>query len=272
MRRLMIVAFCAVCTIPASFAERAIEGCSLDQSVGASYNPLGAQSVSQFFYRIPLFASEDVLWESTKVDVGIVNTLSPAYDLVGVFLKIEPIAVFSLALTAQLAGFYDALGFGFYGLSGYEAGFDAASLKALTPRNTGGFVLSAAPTFKMAIGPVAALDTFSLTYFNVDGGSGYFFERVGNLALGKSDVEFLNQAYVLATIAAGLRVGVNDSLLWVPASGYVSHRLAAMGVYQSKLQKNLSFAFALMLGGFLADKYYHSSFYAGGQAGVTMSF
>ena len=255
---------------PLAFADRPVQGFYLDQNVGASWDPLGAQAVTQLYYRIPLSQSDNILWSSTKVDFGVVNNFSPSYDLVGVFVSIQPIAVFNLLLEAQAAGYFHQLGFGFYTLSGYDAGFDNASLAQLTPIDTAGYVLSAAPTLQVAFGPIALQDTFSLTYYDVDGGNGYFYERIGDVALAKSDIELLNQAYALATVYPGLLVGLNDYLVMVPAASYVSHRLAAVAVYTNQLREKLSLYSVLLLGTFLEDRYFQYTIYVGGEVGITV--
>jgi hypothetical protein len=252
-------------------AEKAEKGFYLDQSIQASYNPLGFQFLTQVYYRIPLVDKEGVLWESTKIDLGLQNNLSPAYDMIGAYIDIEPIAIFDLALTAQVIGFYDALSFGFYSLAGYGAGFDDTALSVLTPRNTLGYTLSATPTFKIAFGPIALADSFGLTYFYADDGSGFFYERVNNTVLAKSDYELTNNAYLLATIVPGVLVGLNDFLLVVPNSGYISHRIVAMGVYTTTFTPKLSFNAVLQLGTFLQDAYYQYSLYVGGQVGISLA-
>ncbi len=252
-------------------AEKAAQGFYLEQSIQASYNPLGLQLLTQAYYRIPLVNKEGVLWESTKIDLGLQNNLSPAYDMIGAYIDIEPIALFDLALTAQAIGYYDALSFGFYSLSGYGAGFDDASLAALTAKNTLGYTLSATPTFKIAFGPVAAVDSFSATWFSVDDGNGFFYERVNNCVLAKNDYELTNNAYLLATIVPGVLAGLNDFLLIVPGSGYLSHRIVAMGIYSTSFSPRLSFNAVLQLGTFLADRYNQYLVYIGGQVGISLA-
>ena len=252
------------------FAEKATEGFVVDQNIQGSYNPLGLQLVTKMYYSVPLVHLPGVLWESTRIDFGIQNNLSPGYDLAGIFINIEPIAVFNLTLTAQATSYFKALGYGFYSLSGYGAGFDGPALDALTSQNAFGYIVSAAPTFKIAAGPIVVLDTGTFTYFNAGGGNGYFYERIGNTVLAGSDIELANQAYVLTTILPGLLCGVNDSLLYVPASGYVSHRINAIGIYTIKLTGTFSVYAALTAGTFLADRYFQYKLYAAGQAGVTL--
>jgi hypothetical protein len=252
-------------------AEKTRQGTGLDQSIQASYNPLGVQLVTKAYYRLPFVQQEGPLWESTKVEVGVMNSFSPAYDMIGPYLDFAPIAIFDIALSVQAVGYFNGLGFGFYDLAGYGSGFDDASLKALKSKNSSGYVLSAAPTLKYAWGPLVMLNAFSLTYFNVDNGSGYFFERINNCVLAKSDVELINQAYLMATVMPGLLVGLNDCLLYVPGSGYVSHRLAALGVYSTRLTETVSLNVVMMLGTFLTDRYYQYVPYIAAQAGVSLA-
>src|SRR5271157_3433322 len=168
MKRLFCTLVLAGIVISSLFADNAAGGFYFDQGFQATYDPLGAQFVSQLYYRLPLVKSEGILWESTKIDMGLINNLSPGYDLAGVFVDIAPIAFFDLALSAQFAGYFSALGFGFTDLSGYDAPFDTASIAQITQRNAAGYVLKAAPTLKFALGPFAALDVFNSTYFNAD--------------------------------------------------------------------------------------------------------
>ena len=253
------------------WAEKAEKGFYLDESLQASINPLGLQSVTNVYYRVPLVNREGILWESTKIDLGLQNNLSPAYDMIGAYIDIEPIAVFDLALTAQFIGFYDALSFGFYTLSGYGAGFNDAALGLLTPKNTIGYTLAATPTLKVAFGPVAIADSFAFSFFAVDDGNGFFYERINNVVLAKNDYELVNNAYLLYTIVPGVLVGLNDCLVMVPASGYVFYRIVAMGVYSTNLTSKLSINGVLQLGTFLADAYNQYLLFIGAQVGLSVA-
>jgi hypothetical protein len=271
VKKLLSVLVLAALVLPALSAEKTRQGAGLDQNVQASLDPLGLQFVTKVYYRMPFVQQEGMLWESTKVEVGVQNNLSPAYDLMGVYIDFAPVAVFDLVLSAQASGYFNGLGFGFYNLSGYGAGFDADSLKALPSQNSQGWLLTASPTLKFAWGPLVALDTFSLFYFYADNGSGYFYERIGNVVLAKSDIELQNQAYLLYTIVPGVLAGLNDTVLTVPASGYVTHRLVAMGIYSTRLSDMVSLNAVLQVGTYFADRYYQYALYAAAQVGVSLA-
>ncbi|HUW40890.1 MAG TPA: hypothetical protein VMV90_07740 [Rectinemataceae bacterium] len=259
----------ALGTLSTGFAEPVLRGFYLDQNVQAAYNPLGVQLGTKLYYRMPLVRKPGILWESTKVDLGLANALSPAYDFFGGFVDIRPIAIFDLALTAQVAGYYSALGYGFHDLSGYDAAFDSGSLASLPSKNTAGYLLSASPTLQFALGPFAFADTLQLSYFDVDGGQGYFYETVANCALAKSGVELSNNVYLLYTLRPGIMLGLNDSLLSVPASGYRSQLLQAVGLATKRLSPRLSLYAALMAGLYLEDRYFQYAPHVAGEAGLT---
>lgn len=271
MRELAVALVFAFVAGSALSAEAAVQGLYVDQSLQAAYNPVGLQLGTKLFYRLPLIQKEGILWESTKIDAGIKNNLSPAFDFVGPFIDIEPIAVFDLALSAQFAGYYSGLGFGFRDLAGYDAGFDSSALDSIPGRNAGGYFLSAAPTLKFALGRFAFSDTLHMNYFNVDGGSGYFYETFANCSLAKSGFEFYNDVYALIKLDSGLMLGVNDSILQVPASGYRSHSIQAVGVYNAALSSRLSLYAALTAGTYIEDRYYQFAPRLSGQVGITSS-
>jgi len=253
----------------AALAQAPVQGLYLDQNLQAAYNPLGAQLGTKFFYRAPLNLGEGVLWEPTRIDVGIKNSLSPAFDMVGLYVDILPIAVFDLALSVQAIGFFDAFGFGFRELSGYGAEFGEEALEAIPDGNALGLMIQASPTFQIAFGPFAFMDTLNVNYFAVDDGEGYFHDVVGGAVLKKKDIELYNDAYAMYTFEFGLLVGLNDSILYVPGSGYTTHCLQAVGVYTRDLSEKLSLYAAITAGAWLEDKYFKGMPRVAGQVGIT---
>ncbi len=251
-------------------AQSVRRGWYLDQNLQGGY-PGGVQSGTQLYYRIPLSERSGILWKPTKIDLGLSNELAPAFDFFGAFVDIEPIAFFDLALSAQAQDYFKALGYGFHDMAGYQSAFDSSTLDGLSSKNTSGCLLSASPTLKLALGPVVAADTLNIYYFLVDGGEGYFYEAVANCILAKNGVELSNQAYLLFTLGPGLMLGVNDSLLHVPASGYESQAIHAMGVFDSKLDEKISLYSAVMVGLYVEDRYYDHEIHAAGTIGLTLA-
>jgi len=253
-----------------AYSEPTKPGLYFDQALQASHNPLGLQSITKLYYRFPVFEPTGLLWESTKLDLGVQNNLSPSYEMVGGFVNFEPIAFFSLTGTAQFGSYYNALGYGFYELQSYNSSIDPTEMSSGQMRNAFGAILSIAPTLKAAYEIFAASNTFALTYYYADNGQGYFFERINNVPLKKSDVELTNSAYLLVNPLEGLYAGVNDWILYVPGSGYVSHRLCGVAAYARPISDSFSFYGGHFLGTFLTDRYFQSAFYTGAQLGLTL--
>ncbi|MDA8427551.1 MAG: hypothetical protein M0Z80_15600 [Treponema sp.] len=241
----------------------------LDQEIQGAY-PGGLQSSTKLYYRIPLSESGDVLWKTTKIDLGLANALSPAFDFLGAFVDIEPIAFFDIALTAQTQGYFRALGYGFHDMAGYQSAFDASTLEALPSKNALGYCLQAAPTLKVALGRIAASDTFTISYFSVDDGRGYFYEAEANCILAKKGVELSNQAYLLFAVREGFMLGLNDSLLRVPSSGYESHLVHAVAVFDSAIGKGMSLYFAMLTGLYVEDRYFDRQVHLAGTVGLAL--
>ena len=64
-------------------------------------------------------------------------------------------------------------------------------------------------------------------------------------------------------------LGLNDSVLIVPASGYRSHTLQAMGIFNKNLSGRLSFYVALTAGLYLEDRNYQYAPRVAGLVGFT---
>jgi hypothetical protein len=85
------------------------------QSVSGSVNPLGLELGSRVSFQFPLYEGKrGILWDSTLWEVGLENSLTPAYDTLSLILHIVPIAFFDLRLLGGVRYAYDALGLWVY--------------------------------------------------------------------------------------------------------------------------------------------------------------
>ena len=126
-------------------------------------------------YRIPLSESKDILWKSTKIDIGLQNGWTPGDDFFGIKLAFEPVAVFDVTVKAGYYGMFDAFGYGYYDLPSASSPYDDKARKSLDPLSVNGWWLSAAPRLKVKIGHLLAVDCLTTDYFSMQR-SGYFLE------------------------------------------------------------------------------------------------
>lgn len=253
-------------------------GWILTQTAGGSVNPLGIEIGTRLYYRFPIFPGRTgPLWDSARVEAGLHNSLSPAYDTLSAFLRIEPIAVFDLHLSAGVRGCYDLFGFGYTPLIGYEAPFGPGARADLDRKNGIGFRYSVTPTLKGAAGDFLFATTTGFVIYDMrgasDGAEDYFYEPSADAVLKSTDLIVTNDTVLLYRFGDGILGGLSHYFLFVPGSEYVSERIAMIGILSRTLRRDLSGTLVVLGGTYLRDR--HNSYrdrkvYAALQAGMTM--
>lgn len=270
MKMLLLVMVCLLGVFSVASAKKAEQGLYFSQDLGASYNPLGLLSTTRIFYSVPLIREEGVLWESTKIDFGIENLLSPAFEGASVFVKVEPIAVFNIKASYGYVVIYKALGFGFRPLNGYTDDFSDKALAAIPQQDQGGIYATIQPTFQIAVGNWMAANNFVLNYWNMPI-STYFYDAYNDLIQNKTDLNWNNSTYLLYQLTPEIVVGLNNLVVGVPNTSQFKDRIAVMGAYSKVIDKNLDWYCVAMLGTFLSDPHYQYAIpYAAFQGGLTL--
>lgn len=173
------------------------------QSIGASGWPTGALADSRVQLRAPLHRSDSVLFQQTFLGAGARLAVSPAFTEVGPQVTIAPIDVFSLDLQATVVRYYGGDGIGLLP-------FDAPQGKLNSEREgmdsvqAGAMRLSAAPTFKIKVGPIIAFDSWNLTYQRLAPGQAQdkalVFEPYNDLVVAWDDVVIAHQGAVIVEV------------------------------------------------------------------------
>jgi hypothetical protein len=134
---------------------------------------VGGGTQFDFYYRYPFINNGGKLFRSTKLDIGIQEFLTPAFNRVSAFIKIEPIAFFDLKARFGYDYIYDFLAMDSPDSNYSSETRDNIPRESLHPKS--GFRSDITPTFKFAIGPVALLYSFNWTFHNY-GYSGYYYD------------------------------------------------------------------------------------------------
>jgi len=253
-------------------AQPAKAGLYTDHAIGGGMNPTALALTSRLWYRIPLQEQRGVLWDPAKLDLGVRNQLSPAFEEFGAYLYWEPVALFDFSATVAARQTITTFDAGFYELSDYDAPYDDLSNSGSDESQTG-FRFTFAPRLKGAYGPVVAVNEFRVDIFdfgsNVAGeGDRYFYEPVYDTVLSFRDTVVANTAILLYSVTSELRVGGQYYLRHVPDANETNHRLAAMAVYARPVNEKLSLFAALLGGTYLDDRYYRGDLYLAGQVGL----
>ena len=242
-------------------------GLSLRNAVGGMLNPSGIGLTSKLYYTEPLYGErEGILWETARLEMGITNKLSPAYDDVSLELFVEPIAFFDFRSNIGVRYAYDALGYGYTPLSSYDENYSNAG--SLPSQDETGLFISLTPRVKAAAGPIIFLNSLTWNHysFSIDSGDideDYFYEPTNDVILKESEYLIKNSTTVLYDIPldvdSGNRylAGVVYDLLYVPDSEYMSQKASLMAAVQVPFEKwDMSIDAALILGAFIENRYY----------------
>ncbi len=254
--------------LSALIVSAADKGLNLTNNIAVQL-PLGVQMDTRLFFRIPLYKSDHILFKDSRIDIGIQNKASPAYDLAMFRLNIEPIAVFDITFAGGFFCAYNALGYGLIGLSGYDDGFSDTDLEGLPQRNGSGFYYFICPTFKIKFGRVIFMDSVTLNYWDVKN-TDFFYERITISVIKGVDRTVEQECYLLYEVSERLKAGLLHYYLYVPGSKYFSHRINTAFIYNNAFRPFEDFYAVLIAGYYLKDPYY--KFYLALLAGINFHF
>lgn len=226
----------------------------LEQDLGGEYNPLGLQLDTKLYYEFALQKTDNFLFKTSKVDAGLIDRISPSYECIGVTGYVEPIAFFDFTFTGLYQYAYNIFGYGFLS----ENSSDALNFAPPTEAggNAQGWWIIAAPRLKMQLGNFIAADTFSYNYLDKLNYSGYYYESFSDAIVSASDYYWINDGYLLYQVTKTITVGINDYNLFVPDTGYVSHRISAVFIFEPDLKPFSDFYIFCSAGTLLIDHYY----------------
>ena len=267
-----VVSICLIILVFMSlpvFADKAERGLYLDQTVGAAVQPLGAQSVTKLYWRIPLYDRPGILWESARIDVGVDNRLSPTYEAPFAYVSVSPIAFLDFRGRAGYMQFYRGLGYGFTQLSSYDAGYSDSDRKDIHKENKGGTWLDGSAVLKLAYGHAACMNTFTVN--RVDFGRGFFYEPNQDVVMKCTDHSFNNDC-IAVWKGDGFAAGLNHYLVYVPGSEYRSDSLSLIGVWYTTLSSGTELNAGAKAGVYLHNRYYRHEFTGTAWFGFTVRF
>lgn len=252
-------------------AQLARQGVYTDHTVGGGLNPTALAFTSRLWYRAPLREERGILWDPAKVDLGVRNQFSPAFEEFGAYVYWEPVAIFDLSAAVSFRRAFTAFGFGFQELESYDDSY--RDLSDASDENRGGFRFTVTPRLKGAYAGFVAvnelrIDTFDFGSNVSEAGKRYFYEPVYDTVLKLRDTVVANTTILLYSLTPELRLGGQYYLRHVPGSDRTSHRFSAMGIYARPLSDGMSLFGALLAGGYAADRYRTGDLYLAGQVGL----
>jgi len=241
-------------------------GLFLDTNLGVAYNYLGLALSANVYYRFPLIKKPGMLWKTTRIDIGVQETITPSFNRISAMLAIEPIAVFDVKVYAGYDLEFAALTGGMYEVPNpnttsiaYGNSYDDVTVDGT--RYTGhGFRLKIVPTAKFALGPVAALYSFIVGYhtYNDETATGYYYDPEMAMIHAVNEWYFTHDAKLLFQVW-DFRIGANWLYNIVNSTGYTNMELVGMVVYTPSwrfLPESVAPYAVLQMGSYLWDQYH----------------
>lgn len=265
----LLFLFLALFPLSAQLARR---GLYTDHALGGGMNPTALALTSRLWYRIPLQEQRGILWDPAKLDLGVRNQLSPAFEEFGAYLYWEPLALFDFTASVAARQTITAFDSGFYEVSEYGADYDELS-DSSEDKARAGFRFTFAPRLKAAYAGVIMANELKIDVFdfgsNVSNpGERYFYEPAYDTVIAFRETVVANTLTILYTVTPGLRLGGQYFLRHVADADVTNHRLNALGIYTRQLGESVSFFGALLAGSYLEDRYHQGELYLAGQLGI----
>lgn len=240
----------------------------LEHFMGGSINPLGIENQLILTYCMPFLEKPGLLFDYTKLEFGLANYISPTHLHVGPTVKFAPLSF--LILRAELTAFYiwpiPLQGAGYIQTKDYsDFNPDTVRPKIGEATDIYGLRTALGVTLQGAVPlgkrvEILLVNGLTGEFWKVANGDRpspfWYVAKLDGIMNGSGDWALINNAALLLSIKASqnhaVRIGVSDSLLYIPQSGYTGNIAAGLVAWSVQNLRNLakSFAFFVRVGSF----------------------
>jgi hypothetical protein len=246
--------------------EKTEPGLFTSQAVGASYNPLGLLVDSKLLYTSRLFQKSGILWESTKLRLGLQNEFTPADNLFSLRAECEPVAFFDVTVKCGVFSMFNTLGYGCFRMSTFDEPYDLKTQDRTGRGNALGYWASVSPTLKARAGRIIALNTLNVDRIAING-EGRFLELHSYLPHKTSDLDLVNNTLLLYENSAMLLTGLSFKNTYVDGTSLFSQMLSGMAILKSAPTSTHRQFLLINAGAYLQDPLFAKSVYLACMAG-----
>ncbi len=266
LKRIFLFLLIIIHTIHSQPIEK---GAYFTQTLGLSYNPLGLLLKSGLKYRLPLVKKEGILWESTKIEMGIQNELSPTDDLLALRLCFVPIAFFELTLQGGPYVMYRHLGFGYCNWEGPDVFYDYDDMENVPRHTETGYWFSIAPALKLKVSSIVFVNSLKFDILSI-GEEGYYLERRTYSLRKYKDTDIIDDTYLFFKLNEKIMIGANYHFLKVFSTDYFSQRVCGSVLLTPRLKSFYRSFGIVIIGVYLKDKVFKAKPYIGLQVGFDL--
>jgi hypothetical protein len=231
------------------------------QAAGVQGNPLGCVLDSRLGYILPLVKKPGILWETTKIELGVQNDWTPTDDFIGARIVIEPIAFFDLTARMGFFVLYDLLTYGYFSMASPDEEYTTSISSDKESTTKYGWWLSLAPAIKLKIRKLILAHSFTLNRIQLDA-EGYYLEMRTYTIHRTKDSNLCNDSYGLWEIRPVLMAGLTHRYLHVAGTSVKSQRLSAIGIVSPPTRRLKALRIIVTAGAYLDDPLFKHKPYA----------
>ena len=225
----------------------------IEQTASGGYNPIKFNAETKFYYRVSLYKDRNgFLWDGNKAEFGIENNFSLASDMAGVYADIRPLSFFGIRAAANFIIMYNIMNYGYAGFSTNEGiDYSAKALSSMQKYDSFGFIFGISPYFVFKLPNLVFINNFSINYIFA-GDKNYYFEPRTSILHKQSEIEIMDEAFILANINPIYLGGYYD-LTYLLSLKIMTHKLGAAGIIyfnflQDRLKLNVLMTAGLHIG------------------------
>ena len=231
--------------------ELKVPAIGLKHLIGVTYNWAALLYEFRGYKRWKLSNSDNILWKNNHIDIGVVNSATPFFNMMGVYLEVEPIAILNLKFDLQKVHFFhlpvnSAFGYLYYPKEendpdkiNFEAKF-REKRDELPATSTDGYRFKTTAELKLMVKKVAVVSNITMSYLSIKKVKDeiYWYDGLST-ALHKSEdfdintLNFLFYKFKGKTKNSGkLLVGPALKYTWVYSTGYTNKRIGLASFWE----------------------------------------
>lgn len=142
--------------------------------------------------------SDSILFKNNNVGLGVFDCINPATNSLGVFVEVEPIAVFKLRVQYEYVQYFGAFT-AMLVFPDKNSDYSDSELEYLEEEKEAvwatGQVFTVMPTFQIMVGRFVALDMMKFRWYDMNK-EGYFYEPTEDTLAEMEDYFFTNEAVI----------------------------------------------------------------------------
>lgn len=206
------------------------KGLYINQNIEASIGPFNAGFNTRLYYKLSFEKENNKIFERSSLSVGLHNQATVGYNMLGVFANCDIIKYVSLNASYYYIAAYNAMDFGYIGLTNKNTDTTQSYIKSYNSKNANGFMLSVNPEVRYFFNKIMLENSTKINFVTL-GNDPYYFDRRTYLKHKKNDIEIISDFSMICEIDS-FKIGPIYSLTYVHGLKILTHKIGVLGYFE----------------------------------------